>query len=155
MKINQILLGVAFALLVSLPSFSQGEIAILPVYSPKSVQLRVLANDEPISNQKYISRQDASLQVQAYANGAYENSELKIPELTVDLVRKGELISSLTIPSSGDISSLLNQAQDNDIVNFATQKVLIKNDSGDYDIFTVGRVGFYFEFRSSKKLVMN
>jgi len=147
--------GFFFFLSFNLSAQGNSEITILPAYNPSSVQLKIVSNGVCLSKSSILTSDHSTLEVKAYAPKEYDDQELKVPMVRVDLVRKGMLVDKAFFTGVGDISSLLGQAKKGDVVVFSVEKLLIKTESDEYQTFTSGRISFQYEFEDDNSLVLN
>ncbi|MGR3809259.1 hypothetical protein [Jiulongibacter sp. NS-SX5] len=139
--------------MLSYVSFGQNEVAILPVYNPSHIQLKVTSNEECLSTRTYLTPEDNKLNITAISS---DEGELVLKEFKVDLVRRGRKVSSIrTKAPLVDISSLHKQALTGDVIRFTANEVYIKTPEGKEELYSIGSVNFLYTYKSSSGLVVN
>ncbi|KPM49360.1 hypothetical protein [Jiulongibacter sediminis] len=151
LSIKKLLLTITLGLVI-LTGYSQGEIAILPVYNPSHLQLKITANNEILSGRDFLTGEDNLLNIKAFSE---EDGELVLTELRADLVRHGRKVSSITAGEKMDLTNLMANAQSGDVFRFTADKVYIRNSEGKLELYSIGNVNFLYTYRSSKGLVLN
>lgn len=148
LSLRKITLTLAFLGLTSV-LFAQGEIAILPVYNPTHVQLKVTTSGRCLSNSTFVTKADQELNIKAFS---YKDEELIIDGVKVDLVRKGRKIASEEYASEINLKSLLSSAQDDDVLRFEVKKVYIKDENGKLQLYSDGMMNFNYRYRETESL---
>lgn len=151
LSIKKLLLTAAFGLLITV-GYAQGEIAILPVYNPSHLQLKITSNNETLSSRDYLTADDKLLNIKAFSE---EDGELVLTELKADLVRHGRKVASVASGEMMDLSAILSRAQAGDVFRFTADKVYIRNSKGELELYSIGNVNFLYTYRPSKDLVLN
>lgn len=140
------------SLLSSFSVFAQGEVSILPVYNPSHLQIKVTANGKSLNNVKTIDISDKDIEFKAFSVGNDSGSELVIPKIEVDLVRGGRLIASETIGEKGNISSILEMAQNNDVIRFLVNGIYIKNAFEKLELYSMGTVNLIYSIAEQSNI---
>ncbi|AWV97537.1 hypothetical protein [Arcticibacterium luteifluviistationis] len=145
------LLIVIISSLSSYSVFAQGEVSILPVYNPSHLQIKVTSNGKSLNNVKTIDSNNKDIEFKAFSLGNDSGSELVIPKIEVDLVRGGRLIASETIGEKGNISSILELAEKNDVIRFLVNGIYIKNTFEKLELYSLGTVNLIYSIAEQSK----
>jgi hypothetical protein len=146
---------VSLSIICGFSAMAQGEIAILPVYNPSHLQIKVSANGKSLTNAKTFDIGNKNVEIKAFSLGGDAGTELVIPEFDVDLVRGGRLVASEKISKNGDISGLLKLAQGNDIIRFVVNGVYIKNAFEKLELYSSGTVNILYSIASTARIAMD
>ncbi len=150
-----ILALVCLSTICGFSAMAQGEIAILPVYNPSHLQIKVTANGKILTNAKTFDISDKNVEIKAFSLGNDAGVELVIPEIDVDLVRGGRLVASEKISENGDISTLLKIAKGNDIIRFVVNGVYIKNAFDKLELYSAGTVNLLYSVVVTTRIAMD
>ncbi len=139
-------------ILLSKVSFGQGEIAILPVYNPSHLQLKISSGGRSLSGANFITSADKNLEIEAFSD---TEDQLVIKDVQVDLVRGGRKVASKKMSNKADLTDLIAVAKKDDVFRFEVEEVFIKNEEGKLELYSIGKVSFIYEYQHPTKLALN
>ncbi len=140
-------------LLVPFKILAQGEIAILPVYNPSHVQLKVISGERILSQQDKLFKGENKIKIEAFAIDGLNDKSLNIPQIEINLIRKGQKIAGITSNQEVNLEALMEIAQTGDVFHFQAHRLFFKNKEGKWNLYTNGRINLIYTYAGNEEAV--
>ncbi len=143
-QVKNILIIFVITLLGGLKGFTQ-EVKILPAYNPSHIQLKVSTDKRLLSNGGKLYADEKRIEIQAFCAESFENAQLFVPDVSLNLVRNGQRIAGIVGSQAIDISALIALAQEGDLLHLRAKELYIKK-NGKNELYTNGGVNLLFTY---------